>query len=1044
MPGYPEITKKILARTAVVLLAFILVAAASSFSYTAASADAGPDLIVQNITLSPPEPAIDDSVTITVTVKNQGSALAASNHLVCYVDSTILGTVLVTPLAAGTMTTKAFTWKAEQGTHTIKATADSAGAVTETDETNNTNTFNLTTLAPDLIIQSISWSPENPSKGDNIVFTITIKNQGTSKARASDINLYIDGNSRGYQDISIIDPGSSITSTYHWVAPTGDHAIKAVVDENNRVNEGNETNNELTSTFSTLAPDLTIQVITWEPENPSKGDEVSFTVTIKNQGSGRADSCHLAYYIDDKYQSTLPVNSLETGASVNITFSCTAQDKIHEVKAIIDFYENLTESDENNNEKTASFLTLPPDLIVKDITWSPDNAAVGDTVTFSVTVKNQGSGRAEASHIDCYIGISYRDVLNIGALEADTEQTVTFQWQAVTGSHPVNAVADCDGILAETREDNNKMTKTIPIIPPDLIISNIAWSPENPATGDIVTFTVTLKNQGGGKAENFHVAYFIDDVLLTSNPVVNLGSGVSANKTCTWKSQTGLHTFKASVDYNNYVIESNENNNEHSVNIVPNMPDIAIGTITWTPADIPAGKEVTFSIDIENRGSLKAGPSRVTYYVDGAIVGYGDIGPLDAGAKVTEYFIWGATAGHHTIDIASDATNQILEFDETNNSKVVTLPPPDLVTEDVTWSPVNAAVGDTITFTATFRNQGSSKTQKAKATCNIDGLAVASADLPEIDIGIAITRTFDWVAEAGFHTVRITADSTNRVTETDETNNDKETKFATMTPDLTIQNISWLMENPLLSDDVTFIIAIKNQGSDTAVASQLTYSIDGAPDVFKDIKSISAGDTATLTFTLTLEAGLHTIDVAIDVNDDVDEIEETNNENTLSFSTTAPDLTVKTITWAPVTANPGDTITITAKIENRGKERAVNPRLALYVDGSPVDHVDISGIAMGSIATVEFSWTATAGLHEISVLADVDGLIVESNETNNEKSRTLTFEEPEVPGKKSPKLTTDSSANKGFLGGSWWIILLAAALLGGAAFVSVMKSLKKK
>lgn len=1044
MPGHYEIIKKILTRTAILLLSVILGAAASGFNYTAASADDGPDLIVQDITLSPQDPAIDDSVIITVTVKNQGTDVAGLSHVVCYVDSAILATHSINSLVAGTMTTTAFTWQAQAGSHTIKAVADSSGAVSETDETNNIKAFTMSTLAPDLIVQSISWSPDNPSRGDSIVFSITIKNQGSSRSRFCNVNLYIDGNSRGYQDVAAIDPGGTVTKTHNWTALSGQHTIKAFVDDNNQVYEGNETNNELTSTFTTLPPDLVIQGIIWEPENPSKDDTVTFTVTVKNQGSGRSDLCHLAYFINEEYESSLPVSTLETDTSVNITFTWTALSEAHEVKAIIDFYKNVIESDENNNENTASFLTLAPDLIIEDITWLPEDAAAGDTVTFTVTIKNQGGGRAAASRTAFYVSGGYQGYLNIQAIDADTEVTTTFQWQATTGSHTVSAIADHDSILVETHEDNNKMTKTIPIIPPDLIISDIAWTPENPAIGDIITFTVTLKNQGGGKAENLRVTYYIDDVLLTSDTVVKLESGVSANRTCTWKSQNGLHIFRALVDFNNYVIESNENNNDNSVTIIPNMPDLAIGTVTWSPADVPAGKEVTFTINIENQGSLSAGPSRVTYYVDGANVGYADIGRLDAGATVTEYLIWAATAGYHTIEIVADSTNQILEIDEASNSKIVTLPPPDLVIQDITWSPLDASIGDTITFTATFHNQGGSQTQNAQATCYVDDLPVASPDLPEIESAASITRTFEWVAEAGIHGIRITADINNRVTEADETNNDRAINFATMTPDLVIQDISWLMDYPLISDEVTFTVTVKNQGSDIASGSQLTYSIDESPDVYREIEPVPAGDTVTVTFISILESGPHTINVAIDPDDEVTELEETNNEKELTFSTTAPDLTIKTITWTPLGAVPGDTITITAKVENRGRDKAVNPRLTLHVDGSPVGYVDIAEIDAGTTVTGNTSWTAEAGVHEISVFADIDGLVPESNETNNAKSRTITLEEPEAPVKPTPRLTTGSSADKGFLGGSWWIILLAAALLGGGAFMAALKALRNK
>lgn len=1044
MPGHREIIKKILTRTAILLLSVILGAAASGFNYTAASADDGPDLIVQAITLSPQEPALDETVTITVTIKNQGTAAAGLSHVVCYVDSTILDTHSVSALAVGAVTTTAFTWKAQAGSHTIKAIANSSGAVAETDETNNAKTFTLTTLAADLIIQSITWSPDNPSRGDSIVFSITIKNQGSSRARPNTVHLYIDGNSRGYQDITAIDPGGTVTRTHNWTALSGQHAIKAVVDDKNQVHEDNEANNELTSTFTTLPPDLVVQGITWEPENPSKDDLVTFIVTVKNQGSGRADPCHLAYFINEEYQSSLPVSTLETDTSANITFTWTALSEAHEVKAIVDYYGNVIESDENNNENTASFLTLAPDLAVKEITWLPTDAAAGDTVTFTVTIKNQGSGRAEASRAAYYISGGYQGYLNIQAIEAGAEATATIQWLATTGSHTVSFVVNHDSMLVETHENNNKLTLTIPIIPPDLIIPEISWSPENPAVGETVTFTITIKNQGGGKAGNFRVAYYMDDVLLASDPIISIESGVSATRTCTWKSQTGRHTFRAFIDFNKHVTESNESNNEYSVTIIPNMPDLAIGTVTWSPADVPAGKEVTFTINIENQGSLSAGPSRVTYYIDGANVGYADIGELDAGATVTEYLIWVATAGYHAIEIVTDSTNQILEVDEANNSKMVTLPPPDLVIQDITWSPVDAAVGDTVTFTATFHNQGSSQTQAAQATCYVDDLPFASLDLPEIESAASITRTFEWAAEAGIHVIRITADINNRVTETDETNNDREINFATMTPDLVIQDISWLMDYPLISDEVTFTVTVKNQGSDTASGSQLTYSIDESPDVYREIEPVPAGDTVTVTFISILESGPHTINVAVDPDDEVTELEETNNEKELSFSTIAPDLTIKTITWAPLGAVPGDTITITAKVENRGKDKAVNPRLTLHVDGSPVGYVDIAEIDAGATVTGDIPWTAEAGVHEISVFADIDGLVLESNETNNAKSRTITLEEPEAPVKPAPRLTTGPSTNNGLLGGSWWLFLLVAALLGGGAFIAALKSFRKR
>jgi hypothetical protein len=46
-------------------------------------------------------------------------------------------------------------------------------------------------------------------------------------------------------------------------------------------------------------PDLIIQDITWKPKNPKQGDNVEFTITVKNQGEGDAGEFHVIFAIDN-------------------------------------------------------------------------------------------------------------------------------------------------------------------------------------------------------------------------------------------------------------------------------------------------------------------------------------------------------------------------------------------------------------------------------------------------------------------------------------------------------------------------------------------------------------------------------------------------------------------------------------------------------------------------------------------------------------------------------------------------------------------------
>jgi len=48
------------------------------------------------------------------------------------------------------------------------------------------------------------------------------------------------------------------------------------------------------------------------------------------------------------------------------------------------------------------------DLIIKDITWTPTNPSLGETVTFTATIKNQGNGSSSSSRVYFYFDGSTR------------------------------------------------------------------------------------------------------------------------------------------------------------------------------------------------------------------------------------------------------------------------------------------------------------------------------------------------------------------------------------------------------------------------------------------------------------------------------------------------------------------------------------------------------------------------------------------------------------------------------------------------------------
>ncbi|MFC2040857.1 CARDB domain-containing protein [Chloroflexota bacterium] len=548
-----------------------------------------PDLTIEAITWSPEQPSKGDNVTFSVTVKNQGSGDAIGSRVHFYIDGRFKDDEYVGGIDAGGAVIKTFIWAAQAGSHTFKAVADGGRVVPESNEGNNEKAVTILTLYPDLIIESITWSSANPLEGDNITFTVTVKNQGSGRADYSPVAYYIDDAYMPLISAGAIDAGTTGNAVFYWIAQAGSHTFKAVADPQEKVAESEENNNEKTVTFPTLASDLLIQSITISPTSPPPaGGAVTFTVTIKNQGSARADRSRAYLQIDGFLRGSEDVQKIDIGESITKTFAWPAEVGSHTIKAIADAEKKVSELDENNNEKTVTFSgASPPDLIIESITWSPANPSEGDSVTFTVIIKNQGNGKAGDSYVAYYIDNTYLASKPVNPIDPSATNTKTFTWIAEAGYHTIKAVADDYQTITEGDEANNVKEVIYPV-PPDLIIESITWSPAKPSESDNMTFTVTVKNRGNAKADSSHVAYYIDDTYIAFTPVAPVDPSATDNDTFGWTATAGLHTVKAVADPQEKVTEGNENNNAKTVTFAVSTSVVPATTPAPTPTPTPA------------------------------------------------------------------------------------------------------------------------------------------------------------------------------------------------------------------------------------------------------------------------------------------------------------------------------------------------------------------------------------------------------------------------------------------------------------------------
>jgi subtilase family serine protease len=210
-----------------------------------------PDLVVQGIKWSPEMPVAGAQINLDVTVKNRGDLKAGSANIFYYVDNVFMGKHSIEEIEPGATTTKPFIWIVQKTPFTFTAVIDEANEIKERDKSNNSQTVTLP--APDLLIDSVTWSPENPVEFVPVTFIARIRNRGYAPSGGTFLSCYIDNAAPISLEIGGISPGGTIPVTFTNAFASGEHTVKLITDMNNGIAESDETNNEKTVKLSVLS-----------------------------------------------------------------------------------------------------------------------------------------------------------------------------------------------------------------------------------------------------------------------------------------------------------------------------------------------------------------------------------------------------------------------------------------------------------------------------------------------------------------------------------------------------------------------------------------------------------------------------------------------------------------------------------------------------------------------------------------------------------------------------------------------------------------------
>ncbi|MGC9381894.1 CARDB domain-containing protein [Streptomyces sp. MH13] len=210
---------------------------------------------------------------------------------------------------------------------------------------------------------------------------------------------------------------------------------------------------------------------------------------------------------------------------------------------------------------------------------------------------------------------------------------------------------------------------------PDLVVTDLTWSPSDPSEKDEVTVDATIRNAGTSAAPATTVNVSVEGAVAGAAPVPALPAGSSATVSVpVGKRPAGSYSVSAAVDPTDTVAELDDSNNSRTADKKLTIaqspgPDLRVTGITSNPSSPAVGSSVSFTVAVNNRGTTAVPAGTVTGLKAGDTTLEGTTGAIAAGATATVAIdgTWKAADGGATLTATADATGTVEETDENNN-----------------------------------------------------------------------------------------------------------------------------------------------------------------------------------------------------------------------------------------------------------------------------------------------------------------------------------------------------------------------------------------
>ncbi len=215
---------------------------------------------------------------------------------------------------------------------------------------------------------------------------------------------------------------------------------------------------------------------------------------------------------------------------------------------------------------------------------------------------------------------------------------------------------------------------------------------------------------------------------------------------------------------------------------------------------------------------------------------------------------------------------------------------------NITLSPTHIEAGDVVTITADVRNIGNVNATNVevkflRGTSQIGGIETIGLVAP----GESRSTEVQWQALEGDHTISVEIDPANTIDELNEENNDASIQLTVhpstfYRPDMEVSagNVTVMPSSIAEGESVTITATVFNLGTEEAYYVTVVFNVDGVQiGPQKIISLIPVNESANASVTWTAIRGSHQISVLVDPANSTYELNEENNNATITVEVSA-------------------------------------------------------------------------------------------------------------------------------------------------------------